>query len=166
MLHWLKENSDKRVGKLQSLINETSTNELRLDFSSKSLILLGEWLYDILETRLISEEEIAEIEERMPEWVKAGMERRTKRLTEKSISISFDTAIYFGLTLLRNHPELKCSVHKGGKLDIDHNQPVIVGFKYSPFNPYQIIATGAVLSIQEGDKNRLFELYNIWIEML
>ncbi len=168
LLEWLRRNCDIRIANLQILIDGTSRVHFSLDFSTKSLLSLGKWLKETIETRPISEAEVLEITSEMPEWVKDAMDIPTTRLTEKSISISFDVAIYFALVLLRNNSELKCSVHKGSKLDVNHNQPAVLGFKYSPFNPYQVIATGAVPGIADGSDStdRLFELYSIWSEMI
>jgi len=129
------------------------------DFSPDSLIKLGEWYYNAVETREKTEEEIANV----PEWI--GAEPWT--LNYKTRSIAFDVGIYFGNVILRNVSGIKWKIWDKGKKSVDYGKPVLIGAKENPLQPYHIME---VLAFGYADKSRhpskLRELYDIWKESL
>lgn len=160
-LDWVLRNQYKRIETLVSYINATSERYFGADFSPESLKPLGEWFAKKIELRPKGQDEIEREKEKLPEWVHYQI--GDTALTAKTTSLIIDIAFYFSQVFLRNHPQITWKIHKGGKLNIDYNQPVLTGFGKTHLNPIRIVdvAAGGILSGQHRT-DRLYELYTIW----
>jgi len=160
-LDWLLSVQYKRIEMLVAYINQTSDECFGANFSPESLKPLGEWLVKEIKVRPKTEDEIKTEKEKIPEWLHYQIDDH--ELTEKTISLIIDTAFYFSQVFLRNHPQITWKIHKGGKTNIDYNQPVLTGFGKMQLNPIRIvdIAAGGMRSGRQSG-NRLFELYEVW----
>lgn len=162
-LDWVLSNQYKRIEMLVSYINATSDKYFGADFLPESLKPLGEWFSKMIDVRPKTDEEIRSEKEELPEWVHYQI--GDTELTEKTYSLIFDIAFYFGQVFLRNHPQVTWQIHKGGKTNIDYNQPVLTGFGKTHLNPIRIVDV-ATRDLRSGDTDRLYELYTIWTKHL
>ncbi len=160
-LDWVLSNQYKRIEMLVSYINATSDKYFGANFSPESLKPLGEWFVKMIEVRSKTEEEIKGEKAKIPEWLQYQI--GDKELTEKTYSLMFDIAFYFGQVFLRNHPEVTWELYKGEKTNIDYNQPVLSGFGKKHLNPIRIVDV-ATRGMRSGEQSgdRLHELYEVW----
>lgn len=77
-----------------------------------------------------------------------------------------EAAIYFAEVIRRNNANI---LHWGyftkPKSRMSVNEPVLLGFvKGMDMNPHRIVYNCTLDSIREPEKNRLFDLYHVWME--
>jgi hypothetical protein len=104
----------------------------------------------------------------IPDWLKETTKKRDTDLDARSLSISFDLAIYFSQVLMDADNRIKWAMHtKGSKLDADLNQLVLTEPGKMRFNP---IRTMKIFCFQvAAGKERpeaLLELYDVWMKNL
>ena len=158
-------------GRLDLLIhyvkNSFECDNWKADYSPESLVLLGQWFYDMVEVRDRSKQEIEGIHSHSPEWFN-NVEVNSWELTNKTFSIAFDIGLYLAKVFLSNNPTLRWDHHNAGRKDhINFGQPVISGFNHGmEFNPTHIVITIAYgIADQNGNSNELKEVYETWLEM-
>ena len=158
-LDWIQEVAPSRIDALKDFIEATDGGNPVLDFSRKSLGSLGEWFCTMVETRLRSDEEVLQIKRQQ----KFSIEIPSLELTDRTLSLCFDLALYFATVMLSQHPSLRWDCVTTGKRDINYGWPVLITFSTSPLNPFLLMRTYAY-GIAKGSKgeHRLIELYDIW----
>ncbi len=134
---WLNQNAQVRIAELDSLLKSSGENVL-LDFSPESLVPLGYWLKKVLMIREKTDEEIRTLVDSVPDWLKETVKTQDKELTEQSLSIAFDLAIYFSQVLIKADDRIKWNMHtKASKLDANRNQLVLTTGNKLDVNPIQ-----------------------------
>lgn len=104
-----------------------------LDHSPESLMPIWKWLVPKLtwekKNDMDIERERMALSEKLRPLLRLPLV--PNKLTFASATMLYDVSIYFGDTLIHNHPALKWDVClKGGKKYIDFHKTVIVGFPY------------------------------------
>jgi hypothetical protein len=118
---------DERINELISAVRATSGIQIwRPDYSSSSLDSLGDWFVGQVETRPRTQEEINKIADALKFPVLIPISERT--LSERTLSLAIDVAMYFGRVLQKNNPSLKWDQRLRGNIFADYGQPVLVGF--------------------------------------
>jgi len=100
------------------------------EYSPASLEGLGEWFSNQIQTRLRTEVEMEMIRSRS----KHASYFSADELTDTTISLAFDLAMYIAQVFLKNHPSLRWSQELGSKRNVFYGQPVLIGFsrRYYP----------------------------------
>jgi hypothetical protein len=157
---WFHEIMPERIKILISAIQSTPGYESwRTDFSPESLNLLGEWFFSQTETRLRTQQEIAEIEGKL----KYPLPVSGEELSNKTFSLAIDIGMYLSEVFLRNHEAIQWSQSFGNKKNVDYGQPVLNGFGASAFNPVHIMVTLAYgFARKSKTGKRLREIYDYW----
>ncbi len=154
----------ERMKILERAVKSTKGYEdWKADYSPDSLIKLGQWFYENVETRKLTEEEIKAVYDNSPEWFRE-VEIEDWELTRKTISLSIDIGMYLANVFIKNHPQVKwyhcirCS-----KNNIDYGKPVLKGFGKVSFEPTNMSLVQAY-SIVRGKKKGegLRRIYDIW----
>jgi hypothetical protein len=131
---WLNHNAEYRIGELQRLAG--SRAGAVLDYSPESLLPLGRFLQAQLAIRSKADADMSAMVERAPDWLKTSVTSQNIELTEMSLSIAFDVAIYFSKVLMAADDRIKWRMFTTrSKLDADRNQLVLVGTSKWQFNP-------------------------------
>ncbi len=164
---WLNQNIGYRLGQLTLLIDPSGEN-ITLDFSPESLLPLGYLLKDLLQIRKKTDEEMKTLVECVPKWLEESVKSQDEELTEKSLSIVFDLAIYFSRVLMRTDDRIKWKMHtKASKLDINRNQLILTGITKLNCNPIRSMKLACFqIATNEKEPNRLRELYDVCMTKL
>ena len=146
----------------EAIHSTTGYDEWNPYFSPESLIPLGQWFAERVETRKLTEEEKARICSTTPDRLKSFVGE--DELTDRTISLAIDIGMYMAQVFLRNVPSLKWKLQLGSKRNFDYGQPVLEGFGNKVcFNPTRMIVTLAWgLENRKRDGGGLRELYDIW----
>lgn len=132
---WLNQNVDYRLGQLDLLV-KLSGESFSLDYSPESLLPLGHLLKRVLRIRKKTDAEMKILVERVPEWLKETVKSQDIELTEQSLSIAFDLAIYFSYVLMKADKRIKWKMYtKASKLNINRNQLILTGTTKLECNP-------------------------------
>jgi len=91
---WFNEIVPTRLSELNSLLKDSGEN-ITLNYSPTSLLPLGYWLKRVLGIRRKTAGEVILVSEHIPYWLQDSLKPQETELTEKSLSIAFDSAIYF-----------------------------------------------------------------------
>jgi|GEM_PF-7102422 len=163
---WLNQIVEERMAELDSLTQgELNTT---LDFSPKSLLPLGYWLREKLKLRKRTDEEIREMVEGVPGWLKESIASRDEVLDELSLSIVFDMAIYVSQVLMKADERIKWKMHtKASKLDADRNQLILTGttkWHCNPIRSMEIMCFG--IAKQKRKPTEIKEFYEMCINNL
>lgn len=140
--NWFMQIKEERIQYLRTKCAEALNCSVEeLDFSRESLVLIWRFFLSIATIEEMPPDE--PIEAFMsPRLIKQGITpeslfgRPEKRLTHFTEMLLIDVGMYYGETLVRNHPCLKWELHRGK--DVNFNRPVISGFvdlynpKYHP----------------------------------
>jgi hypothetical protein len=159
---WFLSMIPDRIAELAKAVQTTpGFEEWQPDRTPASLDSLGEWLYRHVESRPRTDEEIQEIALRSSFPIGDPGEE----LTNRTFSLAVDTGIYLSQVFLNNHPSLRWSQEFGDKQFVDYGQPVLAGFRPSPFNPVRMMVTLAYGLVRKSkDGRRLRGLYDYWIK--
>jgi hypothetical protein len=157
---WFQSVLPSRVDELTAYIQEDpASKDWEPDYSAASLSTLGEWLARHVSTRDRTQEEMDEIKARFNNPIDIP----SHDLTNESYSLGFDAGIYFGLTLLKNHPSLAWDQDLKNKKFADYGQPIIVGFGTVPVNPVRIGLNFAYgFASKKSPSTRVREVYETW----
>ncbi|MXP05565.1 MULTISPECIES: hypothetical protein [unclassified Apibacter] len=162
---WFNENKEKCLLELEHLVLRTLGYEnWKMDYSKESLLGLGKWLKENLETRKISEEEYAKVRANVPDYIDVS----DRILTLESRTILLDAGIYFGEVFIHNHKGLKCDQYfsSAKNRDINHGN-MVISLKKGDLNPIRIMFTmGSLLSKGKKDDKALVNIYEVWEEYL
>jgi hypothetical protein len=161
---WYQSMIPIRLDELVRVVKQTEGfEEWQPDFSPASLIGLGDWFAEQVETRKRTQEEIQEIDSHLIFPIEIDRDE----LTNRTFSLAIDIGMYLSKVFLINNPTLKLDQVFGNKRGIDYGQPVITGFDTSPFNPVWMMVTLAYGIASKGKTGaRLRELYDIWLQMI
>jgi hypothetical protein len=154
---WFLQMIPSRIAELTGAVKRTpGFEDWKSDFSPSSLDALGNWFGTQVETRARTEEELDELAAKLP----LGVSNR--ELTNRTISLCVDIAMYLSQIVLQNNSALKWDQNRRAKKYIDYGQPVLVGFiDKIPINPVRVISTFAYgLNDKTYTGNRLREIYN------
>ena len=126
------------------------------NYAPDSLQSLGNWFATQVKTRQHTPDEMSKIPPHVREWVTEG------ELTDRTISLAMDIAMYLGQVLLRNNPSLKWDQILKSRKFIDYGQPVVVGFADKiPLNPVRIVTTVAYgIAKKTKDGTALLKTYD------
>jgi hypothetical protein len=155
--NWFQKAIPERIDELDSAVRSSDGFEdWRSGYTPSSLNPLGNWFATQVQYRPRTEEEMQEIA------IQSPFPRSNQVMTNRTISLAMDIAMYFGQVLLRNHPSLRWEQPFGSKKYIDYGQPVLAGFSDGvPMNPVRIITTFASgLNDKTYSGRRLRELYD------
>jgi hypothetical protein len=157
---WFQSALQCRIDQLAAYVQkDAASKNWKPDGSPDSLDMLGEWLEKYVSARERTQEEIDEIEVRLGDLIAVP----SRNLTNESYSLGFDIGIYFGLTLLKNHPTLLWSQNLKNKKFVDYGQPVIVGFDVVQLNPVQTGLNFAYGFARKRIPGRwIHEVYETW----
>jgi hypothetical protein len=141
---WLQQNYLRRISELLKFVRQSGGFDL--DFTPESLVPMGEWLVSNLRLRKNTAEEMEEYIGRAPSWLVDTLSENDLTLTEVSLSISFDLALYFSRVLMRMSPAISWEIHtKARKLDADLNQLIVNGgtdFHLNPVRSMKVLCFG------------------------
>lgn len=170
---WLNQNVDYRLGQLDLLV-KLSGESFILDFSPESLLPLGHLLKRILRIRKKTDAEMKVLVDSVPDWLKETVKSQDIVLSEQSLSIAFDLAIYFSYVLMKADKRIKWKMYtKASKLNINRNQLILTGTTKLECNPIMSvklicfqIATGkekpdALINFYNGSMKELLGLSKV-----
>lgn len=147
---WFQKIIPERLEILSSAIRMTHGFERwKQDYTPESLIQLGEWLACHVKKRFFSGD-----------------------LTIRSYSLAFDSAMYFGETLIKHYPELHWHHFIDTRKDnADFGQSVIKGKYDEPCNVIRLLVSFCFSLVRKkktgADLKKLFELWaNILVKNL
>lgn len=159
--NWFMEKKDERIQYLQEYINKD--RNIALDRSPESLITLWEWFEDKVEWVPKTQEDYERQMINRPEWMRVHIYENPYKLSEETVRIAMDIAVYFGETLIKNHPSVYWGyVMKPKKLH-GVKRPVLRGFQGNEcVYPYTLISVCIRRSSKVRNREELFETYQIW----
>ena len=136
------------------------------DYSDTSLFKLYEWFKQQIAYRVMTQEEKEQIENQIsitPLFV-GVIPIPELTFTVETVTICFDTSIYFGETLVYNTNNLKWKADLASKKYADYAQPLLFkdGNKV-PLNPRRIIENVAYNILDKGERDMSFiKLFDTW----
>lgn len=161
---WFTSIFGERVDALTNLVKSTpGFEDWNPDFRPESLNTLGRWLADNVETRERTREEKMQIYEKAPSWFKA-VSIGSKELTNTTVLLAVDVAIYLSQVFLKNNEALFWDQHLARKNDVDYGHAVLRGFGNLHLNPIRM-AIALAYGIAHGWRTAdgLREIYDIWV---
>ena len=136
---WFMGQMPIRIGILDEAVRSTTGYEgWQADGSPDSLVGLGQWFYDHVETRKRTEEEKEAIYSKGPKWFRS-VEIEDCELTNRTFSLAMDIGMYLGRAVQINLPQTKWMMVKKPRNDMDYQQPVLKGTGRLVLNPVQIL---------------------------
>jgi hypothetical protein len=159
---WFQEVMSERINELASTVKSShGFEDWKPDYTPNSLDALGSWFATQVQTRPRTQEEIEKLAAQSP------FPSSSQELTNQTISLAMDIAMYFSQVLLRNNPSLRWDQLFGSKKYIDYGQPVLVEFADKiPRNPIRAITTLTYGLIDKTyTEKRLREIYDVWGKM-
>lgn len=106
------------------------------DLTMDSLKSLGVWLKDHVSVRAMTEKELREIDPVYP----SPMDLRGETITEETISVMIDVAMYLGQTFVSTFPgTIKWGRPVKGKRSADYSLPYLDGFGRVTLNPIRMV---------------------------
>ncbi len=157
---WYMDQIDVQLEELERILSGTG---ILMDFSVESLIPVWEWLEKQIRMVPRKEEDIqAEIAHR-PAWMEPYVGREEFSL--QTLEYAMDISIYFAEVVIRNTDgKIYWGYFDKPKNRMDVNEPVLLGFwKDMNLNPRRIIEVCMRRSLKEQKKDRLFDLYHVWL---
>lgn len=154
---WFEDIIPERVAELTRVVKSSDGFEhWKPDYTPSSLNALGSWFATQVQTRPRTGQELAEIA------VQSPFPRSDWELTNRTISLAMDIAIYLSQVLLHNHPRLKWDQQFGSKKYIDYGQPVLTGFPNDvPMNPVRVVTSLAYGLVKNTTSTKaLREIYD------
>jgi hypothetical protein len=155
----------ERVQVLANAVKSTAGfDDWNPDHTPKSLLSLGLWLSQNVETRPRTAKEIKEIES--SSRFDFGPPP-SEELTDKTFSIAMDVGMYLATVFLHAHSSLRWRQNLTSKSYIEYGQPALIGFGQSDFNPVRMTLV-VCYGIARGAKGegRLKELYDYWSRLV
>lgn len=161
---WYVASVPARIEELASAVRRTpGFEQWRPDLTAGSLSVLGRWFASAVELRPLTASEAEKLESNSV--FPADLPR--EGLTNRSYSIAFDVAIYFGETLLREFPTLTYHQRATTLRFADYGHVVLKGRSRALLNPLRSMV-GLALSIGRGRRtgDRLRVLFDNWVSVL
>ena len=154
----------ERLNLLAQIVKSTpGYSEWKMDFTPESLVKLGFWFYENIETRALSEKEIEDKINSAPNiYDKNSVEKW--EVTEKSFSIAIDIGMYLASVLLRNNSALYWEhCIKVTKNNAKYGHPVLANINFCPTRVCYTLAY--TFADKSKDGNELKEAYDVWDEI-
>lgn len=162
---WYLEQSENRIRHLKDYFNSENEGKCKLDDSPESFIDLWEWF----ETEVIfvprDIEEIEKQKEESPEWFREYVPET--EFSAYTLSLILDIAYYFADVFIKFNPDVHWGYFTKPKNRASVNSPVLLGFKNDmDLDPRLIVSNCAYPSQNGWNKNELFDVYNVWVDMI
>ena len=151
-----------RIRSLQQRVSASKKARCQLDLSRESLGPLGAWLIanTTWRPRAHLEHSLAshKYKHALPDIV----------LTDETISISTDVAMYFGECLVSASGGLRWDLILGDRRNLDYGQPAVVGFPVRVVaNPVSIVRNVSYAATKgRARSDRLMEVFDYWIGLM
>jgi hypothetical protein len=159
---WFVERIPSRLEQFREIVG-SSTSGSTLNYSSESLVAVGEWLDHHICIRAKSPSELSADGRAIPEWAQPFVEATC--FTEETQSFCVDTGIYMGESLRQQAPQLFWDYVRKPRSDVDLHQPVIRGFSVGiHLNPIRSVLVCASLSLEgESAAENLSQIMRRWL---
>lgn len=163
--NWFLKIRNERIDILESNV-QLLYPKWKADYSRSSLNELYDWLGKQVEYRLMTDDEKMMIKDQIsstPLFIDV-IPIPNVTFTDETVSICFDTGIYFGETLIKNIPDLMWIQKLNSKKFIDYAQPLISRKKSKvPVNPRRV-AENIASSFLDREQNEITfeELFDKW----
>lgn len=154
-----------RLQQLEKYLNEELKENIKFDFSPSSLLDIWKCFESYVKTDKKTNKEIKEELEKYPQWLHESILETDYKFTVESLVVGMDIAIYFAETIIRNNPVIKWGYFTKPKSRMSVNKPVLLGFQASQdLDPREIVLNCMRKSYENKQFDRLFNIYNIWVE--
>jgi hypothetical protein len=161
---WFMESINYRMSILQEFIICNGEHVL-LDYSPVSLIDLWEWFENYIEIRNMTADEVKNELNGRPKWFRNEILEDTREISDFTLAIGLDIAIYFAETFRKNRDGIYWDYINKPKSHFSYNRPVLLGFVNDiDLDPILITTNCIWKSVDERNSRRLYELYEIWLE--
>lgn len=158
---WLISHIPERVKQLERLVkSDPKYCDWSADTSPDSLVGLGQWMVDSLQTRQLSIEEIEHIKSTLVFEV----DFQKWDFTDFSYSIIFDVGLYFSTIFTTRHPNIYWGINQL-KRGMTYGKPVLAGFvEKMDLSPPDVVEVCAMKMVRHEDQAymRLFEVFRIY----
>ncbi len=167
--NWFVTQIPERLDVLSRTLSANGGETVCLDFSPESLERLGSWFDKHIESRPMSQDELAQENAVLPEWfIKLG-DREDWILTDETLSLCSDIGIYFGEVMRYQYPVLNWDYVKSGRKFIDYNRPVIAPIKglIERMCPQQVVVRLAMKCAEGGNAQELMRMrWEYWSNLM
>jgi hypothetical protein len=157
--HWFMTTKQSRI---THLLKRVGTAQ---DFSDTSLNMLSEWMAVSIQGRKRSENEIAKMREKIPEYIDVS----SVALSENDIEICIDVGTYIGECLIARNSKKQLWWQQvfGSKNSADYGYLCVYGFPHYPMNAVNIAIVRAYKFIG-GDRDvvAMSRLQKVWSDKL
>lgn len=161
---WYMSQKENRINVLKNYIKDDG-GDIVFDYTVDSLIPLWEWYESKISYRELSDKEVESRKKRYPQWMENYISN--KDLSFETLKISLDVAIYFAEVIVRNNDEISWGYFTKPKNRISVNEPTLLGFICDKdLNPRTIVNTCTRRSGREKNKNRLYDIYHVWMDYI
>lgn len=159
---WHISQIDHRIQVLDQYIREEGW-KIEFDYSPESLISLWDWYEGHIVVEKKTQNEHHQEILQHPEWMSEYISTSKVSMME-TMKFGADVAIYFAEVICKNSDgKVKWGYYTKPKKMASVNRPVLLGFKANmDMDPDRIIYTCTLRSVEEREKTRLFDMYNVW----
>ena len=170
---WYTSIIEERIDYLRSYSN------IRLDFTSRSLIKLWDWFLKNAKIEPTPQARLDEVErvyrEANSPFVREASKILSVQFSTESEYMIQDIAMYWGQVFVKNHPEIYWSYYTKPKTDVFRNSPVLLGFPNAEFpdRPGVAFCPGYMVKVQASRlfrnvayKKDLYEIHLRWEDKL
>ena len=154
---WFRESLNSRIACLEEAVGQGWT----ADFEPESLTPLGTWFASVVKSVERTEDEIAKMQARLAPHIKVPK----MRPSDKSASLAYDIAMYFGETLRRQDERLDwvLGAHPTGQMLV--TTPTLpMARPCDPVGLMLVWTFGMVAGKLDG--SRLHQLFEIWSRLV
>jgi len=165
---WFREQEEGRIAYLKGQI-QLYDKSWDMDFSPSSLEVVDSWFREVVNWRLRTEFEVNKIDAQLREMPKlsVGISPQTITADEKTVSIAFDTGLYFAKCLQKSCESVFWKIVEKPKSNLDIHQPVLADPKSNiELNPRRIMEVCASKYIKGNYDKSIPQLYDIWKNIL
>lgn len=164
---WYTEHIDERIQYLQSYI-DLENPAIRLNFSVDSLVPVWEWYEKKIIVEHYTKRELKREAKKYPDWLRDEILSDDTKISVNTLAICDDLAIYFAEVIRKNNPDIiYWGYYTKPKNRMSVNEPVLLGFeKGIEMNPRRILYHCTLSSVEEPEKNMLFDLYHTWMRYI
>ena len=159
---WFVSEIPSRLSELRHALDQNGGEGVPLDLTAESLEPLGRWLDGHVTMEPEDEARLATARASIPSFIAAWIPDR--RVTEETLSLCMDIAIYFGETMRRSNPGVEWSYVRKPKRAGDIHQPVLTPFECGDLNPFQVCRTvvAGVAYMGRSAEEELPTFYHRW----
>ncbi|KYP79255.1 hypothetical protein [Ferroacidibacillus organovorans] len=152
--------------RLSVLIEVCEFDDIKLDFSIRSLVYVWEWFLKNMSYANRTEEEIGDEIRVLPDPLRSVVNIDRVKFDEKTFTMIYDISIYYGEVVIRHHPEIYWGVLLKRKRDFNYHKTVLMSSKrdlsFNTINMVNVLAGKA----KDGNLNRfaLLDHYTMYRE--